>query len=119
MLQDNHDNGEEKDINESNQIIGVDCGTTFSACCMVINNQYQRPTSIEDSSNNRLIPSIIYVDKNYNVIIGDEAKNLLKVPKKVPHIFFDTKRTIGVPLSFIFYSVISVFHVVCFLFFMF
>lgn len=61
-------------------IVGIDLGTTNSAVAYI----YQgKPKVIETDAGSRLIPSVVLIDPNDNVIVGENARSaLVAMPKR-------------------------------------
>lgn len=57
---------------EHDLIVGIDLGTTNSLIAVVQNGQAEVIT--EDNDSHLLVPSIIHIDQNGHLVIGDEAK---------------------------------------------
>ncbi len=74
---------------ESDVIIGIDLGTTFSCVGVWKNNKIE---IVPNSSGKRLTPSYVYFD-NQKRLIGDPAKN--KIAKNAEKTVYDVKRLIG------------------------
>ncbi len=72
-----------KDLNKKKDVIvGIDLGTTNSLIAYVENGT---PKIIANTGEDKLVPSVIYIDKDKNVLIGSEAKK---------HLITDTDKTI-------------------------
>lgn len=71
-------------------IIGIDLGTTNSLACVWKNSS---PLIIKNSLGNTIIPSVVGVDENNNILVGEVAKErLISHPEKTASEF---KRTLG------------------------
>lgn len=72
------------------RIVGIDLGTTTSEIAFINNG---KPEMIEDRSNNRIIPSVVLIDDDNKIIIGQSAKNqaILKPERTITEI----KRKMG------------------------
>jgi len=57
-------------------VLGIDLGTTY--CCIAYVNPYGKPEVIENSSNERTTPSVVWFDGN-RVVVGSEAKAMAVV----------------------------------------
>ncbi|CAN5473618.1 molecular chaperone DnaK [soil metagenome] len=75
----------EKDI-----IVGIDLGTTNSLIAYTENGV---PQIIPNEDGSKLVPSVIYIDKNDNVIIGNEAKEHLVTENEST--IYSVKRLMG------------------------
>lgn len=79
------------------KIFGIDLGTTYS--CIAHIDEYGKPTVIQNFENEHTTPSVVFFEDNNNVIVGNEAKNMLKTdPDKVVAFI---KRNMGDP-NFVF-----------------
>jgi molecular chaperone DnaK len=58
-------------MNEQRRIVGIDLGTTNSAAACIVNGQ---PEIISSPAGKRLLPSVVMIDMNEKVLIGDMAK---------------------------------------------
>ena len=64
-----------KELNKKkNVIVGIDLGTTNSLIAYVDNGT---PKIIANIGEDKLVPSVIYIDKEKNILIGSEAKKHL------------------------------------------
>ena len=71
-------------------IIGIDLGTTNSLACVWKNSS---PLIIKNSLGNTITPSVVGVDENNNILVGEVAKErLISHPEKTASEF---KRTLG------------------------
>ena len=76
---------------EHDLIVGIDLGTTNSLIAVVQNGQAEVIT--EDNDSHLLVPSIIHIDQNGHLVIGDEAKeNLITDPQAT---IYSVKRLLG------------------------
>ena len=76
-------------------VIGIDLGTTNSLACVWKDST---PIIIENSLNSILTPSVVGVDDNNEIIVGEVAKErLISHPGKTASEF---KRTIGTPKTY-------------------
>lgn len=71
-----------KELRKKDVIVGIDLGTTNSLIAYVDNGT---PKIIANLGEDKLVPSVIYIDKDKNVLIGSEAKK---------HLITDTDKTI-------------------------
>ena len=71
-------------------IIGIDLGTTNSLACVWKNSS---PLIIKNTLGNTITPSVVGVDENNNILVGEVAKErLISHPEKTASEF---KRTLG------------------------
>ncbi len=75
----------------SNIIIGIDLGTTNSLVAYMKDGQ---PTAVRSKDGQRtLVPSIVHISENNQVVVGDEAKNdLIHSPERT---IYSVKRLMG------------------------
>lgn len=72
-----------KELKKKNDVIvGIDLGTTNSLIAYVKDGT---PEIISNEGEDKLVPSVIYIDDNKNILIGSEAKK---------HLITDTDKTI-------------------------
>ena len=72
-------------------VIGIDLGTTNSLVACTVDG---KTTVLKDEKNQQvLVPSIIYIDKNQNIVIGEEAKQQLVTNPDAT--IYSVKRLIG------------------------
>jgi len=71
-----------KELKKKEFIVGIDLGTTNSLVAYVDNGT---PKIIANEGEDKLVPSVIYIDDAKNVLIGSEAKK---------HLVTDTDKTI-------------------------
>ena len=62
--------------NNLTKVFGIDLGTTYS--CIAFVNEHGKPEVIPNFDNNRTTPSVVFFDED-NIIVGEEAKNNIKV----------------------------------------
>lgn len=73
-------------------IVGIDLGTTNSLIA-VIDKQTGKPSIINTDQNEILVPSIIYISQNQNILVGNAAKQfLINEPQNT---VFSVKRLMG------------------------
>src|SRR6185295_18757346 len=72
------------------RIVGIDLGTTNSLVAIV---EGGTPRVIPGTDGNRLVPSVIYFDKNGNTLIGNGAKE--KMVENPRDTIFSIKRFMG------------------------
>lgn len=76
---------------EHDLIVGIDLGTTNSLIAIVKNGQAEVLT--DDNNSHLLVPSIIHIDQNGHLVIGDKAKeNLISDPQAT---IYSVKRLLG------------------------
>ena len=76
---------------EHDLIVGIDLGTTNSLIAIVKNGQAEVLT--DDNDSHLLVPSIIHIDQNGHLVIGDKAKeNLISDPQAT---IYSVKRLLG------------------------
>ena len=64
------------------KVFGIDLGTTYS--CIAYVDESGKPVIIKNSSSERITPSVVFLGDYPNIIVGNEAKNILKTdPAKV------------------------------------
>lgn len=75
------------------QVFGIDLGTTYSCIAQV--DEYGKPVVLANFENERTTPSVVFFEDDGSVIVGNEAKNMLKTdPQKVVSFI---KRNMGDP----------------------
>lgn len=75
------------------QVFGIDLGTTYSCIAQV--DEYGKPVVLANFENERTTPSVVFFEDDGSVIVGNEAKNMLKTdPHKVVSFI---KRNMGDP----------------------
>ncbi|MCF8254355.1 MAG: Hsp70 family protein [Bacteroidia bacterium] len=75
------------------QVFGIDLGTTYSCIAQV--DEYGKPVVLANFENERTTPSVVFLEDDGSVIVGNEAKNMLKTdPHKVVSFI---KRNMGDP----------------------
>lgn len=73
------------------QVFGIDLGTTYS--CIAYVDEYGKPVLLKNFENELTTPSVVYFEEDGSVIVGNEAKNMLKTdPQKVVSLI---KRSMG------------------------
>lgn len=78
--------------NQLNKVFGIDLGTTYS--CISYVNEHGKAEVLQNSDSQRITPSVVFFDDD-QIIVGDEAKNNLKIyPKQVVSFI---KRDMGDP----------------------
>lgn len=55
-------------------VVGIDLGTTYSAIATL--DRHQRPVMIPNRDGQPITPSVVYVDENDRVLVGESAKEL-------------------------------------------
>lgn len=75
------------------KVFGIDLGTTYSCIAQV--DEYGKPVILANFENERTTPSVVFFEDDGSVIVGNEAKNMLKTdPQKVVSFI---KRNMGDP----------------------
>lgn len=75
------------------QVFGIDLGTTYS--CIAHVDEFGKPVVLANFENERTTPSVVFFEDDGSVIVGNEAKNMLKTdPQKVVSFI---KRNMGDP----------------------
>ena len=74
------------------KIIGIDLGTTNSLVA-VIHPETKQPVALREFNSSNLVPSVIHLGKDGNVIVGDEAKTYLETDPA--NTIFSAKRLMG------------------------
>jgi molecular chaperone DnaK len=75
------------------KVFGIDLGTTYSCIAQV--DEYGKPVVLANFENERTTPSVVYFETDESIIVGNEAKNMLKFdPQKVVSFI---KRNMGDP----------------------
>jgi molecular chaperone HscA len=73
-------------------IVGIDLGTTNSLIA-IIHPDTRKAIALKEYDSSSLVPSVIYFDKNANVLVGNEAKEfLITEPERT---IFSAKRLLG------------------------
>jgi molecular chaperone HscA len=73
-------------------IVGIDLGTTNSLIA-IIHPDTRKAIALKEHDSSSLVPSVIYFDKNSNVLVGNEAKEfLISEPERT---IFSAKRLLG------------------------
>jgi molecular chaperone DnaK len=73
----------------SSMVLGIDLGTTNSACAIVRDGR----ASVVRRGQDRIIPSIVAIGRDGTVVVGNEAKRLRAVDPR--NVIFSAKRLIG------------------------
>ena len=64
------------------KVFGIDLGTTYS--CIAYVDENDKPVIIKNSESERITPSVVFLGDHPSIIVGNEAKNILKTdPLKV------------------------------------
>jgi molecular chaperone DnaK (HSP70) len=75
------------------KVFGIDLGTTYS--CIAYVDEYGKPVVVQNFENERTTPSVVCYEDDDSIIVGNEAKNMLKTdPEKVVSFI---KRNMGDP----------------------
>ncbi len=73
-------------------IVGIDLGTTNSLVA-IIHPDTRKALALREHDSSSLVPSVIYFDKQGNILVGNEAKEfLINEPE---HTIFSAKRLLG------------------------
>jgi molecular chaperone HscA len=73
-------------------IVGIDLGTTNSLIA-IIHPDTRKAVALKEHDSSSLVPSVIYFDKQANVLVGNEAKDfLISDPERT---IFSAKRLLG------------------------
>ncbi len=80
-----------KKEHEMNKVFGIDLGTTYS--CIAYVDEFGKSVVLKNSEGNNTTPSVVYYESIDNIIVGDEAKNMLPVEPDSTIAF--VKRRIG------------------------
>lgn len=56
---------------------GIDLGTTYS--CISYVDEFGKPVVLKNSSGDHTTPSVVYVESDSNVIVGEEAKRTVEI----------------------------------------
>lgn len=75
------------------QVFGIDLGTTYS--CIAHVDEYGKPVVLANFENERTTPSVVFFEDDGSVIVGNEAKNMLKTDLQKVVSFI--KRNMGDP----------------------
>jgi len=75
------------------KIFGIDLGTTYS--CIAYVDEYGKPVVVQNFENERTTPSVVFFEDDGSVIVGNEAKNMLKTDLEKVVSFI--KRNMGDP----------------------
>ena len=60
-----------------NYVFGIDLGTTCS--CISYIDEYGKPIVLKNSEGDHTTPSVVMVESEDNIIVGDEAKRSVEV----------------------------------------
>jgi molecular chaperone HscA len=73
-------------------IVGIDLGTTNSLIA-IIHPETRKAVALKEHDSSSLVPSVIYFDKQGNILVGNEAKEfLISEPERT---IFSAKRLLG------------------------
>ena len=73
------------------KVFGIDLGTTYS--CISYIDEYGKAVVLKNSDGEHTTPSVVYMDDNGSIIVGNEAKRTIKVEPENTCAFI--KRKIG------------------------
>ncbi len=62
------------------KVFGIDLGTTYS--CISYVDEYGKPVVVTNFENDRTTPSVVFFEDDGSIIVGSEAKNMLKTDAK-------------------------------------
>jgi len=75
------------------KVFGIDLGTTYSCIAQV--DEFGKPVVLTNFEGERITPSVIYFENSENIVVGNQAKEMLKTdPEKVVSF---VKRDMGNP----------------------
>jgi molecular chaperone HscA len=73
-------------------IVGIDLGTTNSLIA-IIHPETRKAVALKEHDSSSLVPSVVYFDKQGNILVGNEAKEfLINEPERT---IFSAKRLLG------------------------
>jgi molecular chaperone DnaK (HSP70) len=64
-------------MDDTRQVFGIDLGTTYS--CVAQMDKFDQAMVLKNFADNNTTPSVVYFGENNNVIVGEEAKEMLKL----------------------------------------
>ena len=73
--------------------IGIDLGTSYSSISIFYNNKLQ--TILNTESGSYITPSVIYLEDQNNIIIGEEAQTNLENNYYTENTIYEIKKLIG------------------------
>ena len=79
-------------LQQAEMIVGIDLGTTNSLVA-IVHPETKQPICLKEHNTNSIVPSIIYFDKNSNIIVGEEAQKHLEADPE--NTIFSSKRLMG------------------------
>ena len=79
-------------LQQAEMIVGIDLGTTNSLVA-IVHPETKQPICLKEHNTNSIVPSIIYFDKNSNIIVGEEAQKHLETDPE--NTIFSSKRLMG------------------------
>ncbi len=82
--------GKKKPEPKKDLIVGIDLGTTNSLIAFM---DGENPKTIANKSEETIVPSVVSIDENFNVIVGHEAKEKLLLDPE--HTVYSVKRLMG------------------------
>lgn len=82
--------GKKKPEPKKELIVGIDLGTTNSLIAFM---DEENPKVIANKSEETIVPSVVSIDENFNVIVGHEAKEKLILDPE--HTVYSVKRLMG------------------------
>ena len=60
-----------------NLVAGIDLGTTYS--CIAYVDEHGKPVVLRNFDNNNTTPSVVHFEDENSIIVGEQAKNILKI----------------------------------------
>ncbi len=79
-------------LQQAEIIVGIDLGTTNSLVAM-IHPETKQPVALKEHDSSSLVPSVVHIDDEGRVTVGDAAKALLVTDPQ--HTIFSAKRLMG------------------------
>jgi len=79
-------------LQQAEMIVGIDLGTTNSLIA-IVHPDTKEPICLKEHNANNLVPSVIYFDKDDNIIVGEEAHQQLEL--NPANTIFSAKRLMG------------------------
>lgn len=74
-----------------NKVFGIDLGTTYS--CVAYVDEFGKSVVVKNADGNNTTPSVVYFESLDNIIVGEEAKNMLAAEPE--HTIAFVKRYMG------------------------
>lgn len=79
-------------LQQAEMIVGIDLGTTNSLVG-IIHPETKQPVALKEHDSSSLVPSVVHIDDEGNITVGDAAKALLITDPG--HTIFSVKRLMG------------------------